>query len=210
MNAIIRTKYKQLYKQFENEEPFKKGIVFLGDSTINFFKHENYFENNNIINRGIPGDTTSGVINRLEQIIKIDPEIIIISIGSNDILLKRTTTEIVQSILKIKYMLNEQLPDAKVYLLSLIPVLDDKEITNYNYLSNRNNDIIDEINNNLNIFTNIIDVSGCLKDDNNNLNKLYTYDGVHLNDKGYLIFSRELSENIKELVLKKEYEKNEE
>lgn len=210
MNAIIRTQYKKMYNEFEMKYEEERGIVLLGDSIINYFKEEQYFSNKNIINRGIPGDDTKGVLNRLHQIIKLNPKIIILSIGSNDIpKFKDSSDEIVKRILKIKYTLEEKLLDTKVYIISILPVLDDKEITNYNYLSNRNNDIIDEINEELMVFTNIIDVSGCLKDKNNNLKKEYTYDGVHLNEKGYIPFSRELSQNISELILKKEFEKNE-
>jgi len=209
MREIVRAQYKKMVKAFEQINYKNKEIVLLGDSIINYLDETKYFSNTNIINMGIPGDDTIGVLKRLNQVIKIKPKIIIVSIGSNDIpKINDGVDNIVKRILKIKYELIENLPDAEIHILSLLPVLDDKSITNYNYLKNRTNDIIDKINEELLIFSKIIDVNGCLKDNDNNLRKDYTYDGLHLNEKGYIPFSRELSQNIKGLVLKKEF-KNE-
>lgn len=210
MISIVKAQYEILYKEFELLKLEDNEIVLLGDSIINYFDHKKYFINDNIINMGIPGDDTKGVLNRLHQVINLKPKVVVVSIGSNDIVkINDGVDNIVKRILKIKYELTKKLPNSNIYLLSVLPVLDDKEITNYNYLKNRNNDIIDEINEELMIYTNIIDISGCLKDINNNLRKDYTYDGLHLNEKGYIPFSRELSQNINDFILKKEYEKNE-
>lgn len=204
-NIILDTQYKQLFKLFEKDIDHKNKIVLLGDSMISFFDEKKYFKNDNILNRGIPGDTTLGVLKRLHQIIKLEPSTIVLSIGSNDYArINENIEEVVKGILKIKYLLLEQLPSVNLYILSLSPVLRDDEISNYNYILNRNNDIIDEINNELALFTHIIDVNSYLKDSNGNLKKAYTTDGIHLSHEGYLVFSDVIAKNVKDLIFKKE------
>jgi len=38
-----------------------------------------------IINRGIPGDTTAGALKRLDEIIKLKPQIVFLTLGGNDL-----------------------------------------------------------------------------------------------------------------------------
>ena len=61
---------------------------------------------------------------------------------------------------------------------------------------NRSNDVIDEINNELSLFTNIIDVNSYLKDLDGNLKLSYTRDGIHLTNEGYQVFSKIIAKNI--------------
>lgn len=203
LEAIMEADYKKLVKEYDLEQVEESGIVFIGDSIIKYYDTNKYFSNENQINRGIPGGISQGVLNRLYQIDKIKPKIIIINIGSNDIVrTKDSVDEIVKRILRVKYELETNNPSAKVYLLTLPPVLRDHEITSKAYMKHRNNDIIDEINEELSIFTNLIDTNSCLKDNNNNLKLEYTTDGLHLTNAGYEVFSKVLANEIPELKLK--------
>lgn len=203
-NLILETQYKIFYQKFAEEKVDKNQIVLLGDSMINYWDTSKFFDNDNIINRGIPGDTTKGVLKRLHQIIEIEPSVVIMSIGTNDIALINDSIEnIVKRILSIKFEIEEKLPKTKVYILSSTPVLKNNKISNLNYILNRDNDIIDEINSELALFTKIIDVNSYLKDVNNDLKLEYTYDGIHLNEIGYTKYSEIVAKKIEELKLKK-------
>lgn len=198
--AVIASDYKNKVELF-NKEVVKPGsIVLLGDSLFGFFNNKDYF-NDKIINRGISGDTTKGVLERLDQIINIDPSVVIINIGSNDIpRFDDPADTITRRILQIKYELESNIKDVKVYILSLSPVLRDNPVSNMAYMRNRTNSLIMEVNDELNIYTDIIDVNGCLSDDNGNLRLEYTTDGLHLTKAGYDIFVRHMSKYIKELT----------
>lgn len=201
--AVIDADYKNQVKKFDEEKVLKDSIVFIGDSIIDYFDTNKYYDNDNLVNRGIAGDTTRGVLNRLDQIINIKPKVVVLSIGSNDITRYHSSvSEIVKSILQIKYELETNIENVKVYILSLTPVLRDHAITNNIYMKTRNNDIIDEINDELTIYTKIIDTNGCLKDSNNNLKLDYTVDGLHLTELGYQVFSSVIANAINELKLK--------
>lgn len=203
LEAIMKSDYKNKVNLFDNEVVIDQSIVFLGDSIIAFYKTNEYFNNLNIVNRGIAGDTSEGVLNRLEQIKKIKPSVVLISVGSNDIVrTKDSLSVIVSRILKIKEELESSLKTSKIYLLSLSPVLRDHEITNNLYMKHRTNDIIDNINRELAKNTTLIDVNEVLKDENNNLKLAYTTDGLHLNKLGYEVFSKKIALEVKELQLK--------
>lgn len=205
--AVIDSDYKKQTKIFSEEVVPENSFVFLGDSMIDYFKTDEYYENTNIVNRGIAGDTAAGILNRLDQIIKIKPSVVILATGSNDYTRYNDDIDtIVKKILKIKYELESNVEGVKVYVLSLTPVLRNHEITNNVYMQTRNNDIIDEINDELSLYTKLIDVNSYLKDEDNNLRLAYTYDGLHLNKLGYDVYGKVIADEIKELKLKEKTE----
>lgn len=201
LEVIMDNDYKQKVANFEEEKVNENSIVVLGDSIINYWK-TNQFYKNEIINRGIAGDTTEGVLKRLDQIIKIKPKIVILNVGTND-LVRLKDHEcldcIVRRILKIKYLLEENILGVKVYVVSLLPVLHNSDKTIKEYLRNRSNEDIDQINEELSLFTNLIDVNSYLKDLDGNLKYEYTTDGIHLTKEGYKIYSKIIQKHIQEL-----------
>lgn len=203
LEAIINADYDKSVERFDLEVVDPGSIVFIGDSMFKNYPINDYFSNNNLVNRGIAGDTAEKVLKRLDQIIKIKPSVVIINAGTNDIVrTNQTVDQIVRSILKIKFQLEDNLPGVKVYILTLQPVLRDHEITIKEYMKHRNNDIIDSINEELEVFTSLVDTSSELKDSNNNLKLSYTTDGLHLTKEGYSVFSQVLAREIEALKLK--------
>lgn len=59
-------------------------IVFLGDSITNAGRWSEAFLAMSVANRGISGDTSKGILNRIEQIIKLTPNTVYIMFGVND------------------------------------------------------------------------------------------------------------------------------
>jgi len=206
LNAIIEADYKKRVTLFAGEQVNKDSIVLLGDSIIDYWPYKDYYQNDNIVNRGIAGDTSLGILNRLDQIISLNPKAVIIHVGGNDLVrLKEDndTDSIVKRILKIKYEL-ETNSNTKVYIVSLTPVLRGHNITNNTYMQKRTNQMIDAINDELSLFTKIIDVNSYLKDDKGNLKLEYTKDGLHLTKHGYDVFSYVIGKKVKELVFIKQ------
>ncbi|MCH4237440.1 MAG: hypothetical protein LKF66_05785, partial [Clostridium tyrobutyricum] len=71
---IIQSKYYLAKEsQFETLNIKSSDIVFLGDSITNRCEWEEVFNNSSIKNRGIDGDTTDGILNRLNTITKGHP-----------------------------------------------------------------------------------------------------------------------------------------
>ena len=81
---------KQFYfkkcAEFDKAQIGYDKIVFLGDSiTEGGGDWNNYFDTKNIVNRGISGDTTLGVLARLNEICFYKPISLFLLIGINDI-----------------------------------------------------------------------------------------------------------------------------
>lgn len=74
--------------------PLKKGqIVFFGNSLTQAGKWNEYFPSQNPANRGIAGDNTLGMLNRLYEVIEARPEKFFMMAGTNDISLGRIMTK---------------------------------------------------------------------------------------------------------------------
>ena len=82
----------------KNENKSEKGgIVFLGDSITQGWGKDfrGLFGDLNVVNRGISGDTSRGLLLRLkEDVINLDPSAVVLMIGAND-LAERAKNEII-------------------------------------------------------------------------------------------------------------------
>ena len=114
---------------FRNLGNNKGEIIFLGDSLIDICEWSELFNNPLIKNRGISGDTTEGVLNRLEEITEAKPSKIFIMIGINDIGKCRPTQNIIDDYEKILNKIKTDSPNTKVYVHSVLPINKDIFIT---------------------------------------------------------------------------------
>ena len=66
--------------------PNTKGeIIFLGNSITDYCEWSELFQNSKIKNRGISGDVTDGVLERLDEVTESKPSKIFLMIGINDL-----------------------------------------------------------------------------------------------------------------------------
>lgn len=198
---LIETDYKNKVAKFSEEKHEEGKIIFIGDSMFSYWDINSNLKNDNIINWGIGGDTTLGVLDRLDILIKLKPKVVVVSIGSNDLIRIPNTTfeDIAYRINLIINKLEDNIANVEVHVLSILPILNKEGITNQNYLRERTNEQINEINDLLETYTDTIDVNSILKDTFGNLDANYTSDGVHLNKEGYKIFSKEIALNVEDI-----------
>ena len=118
MKAIIKADYTRRVKTFR-ALPIEGKDIMIGDSMIAYL-NLNHVGFSDWINMGIAGDTTDGVLDRLDAVIRQRPSKVVLSIGSNDLVLTSyTTDEIINNIKRISDILSSY---AAVYLLTLTPV----------------------------------------------------------------------------------------
>lgn len=122
IKSVIEGAYWQKkYSEF-NTQSFTEGkVIFLGNSLTDYFPTE-WFEQGEVINRGICGDITEGVILRLHQIIILKPTKIFIEIGINDIIEKVPLEEITENYDKILFSLKNKLPSTQIFILNNLPI----------------------------------------------------------------------------------------
>ena len=107
---------------------FSKGqIVFIGDSITDLYHLDDYYADLDkaVYNRGIGGDTTTGVINRLKvSLYDIAPSEIVLMIGINDINGGVSKEKIVTNYGIILDGIKTNLPTTKVFTMSILPMND--------------------------------------------------------------------------------------
>lgn len=181
----------------QNEVVKKGGISFLGDSITEGYNVYEYFSDLLVYNRGISGDTTVGLLNRLdESVFKLNPSKVVVLIGTNDYqALNATNLDILERITLIVKTIKEKLPNTKIFIQSVYPVNNtlDKDMVGI-----RNNETIKLLNESLSkldgiTFINLYDK--LIKD--GNLNKEYTKEGLHINPKGYNLITKILTKHLK-------------
>ena len=81
-------KYKGANQELKKSNSGKDRIVFIGDSITEGWSDfsPEFFQQNNFVNRGISGQTTSQMLIRLKpDAVHLDPKMIVINGGTNDI-----------------------------------------------------------------------------------------------------------------------------
>lgn len=178
-----------------------KKIVFIGDSITQCFDLKKHFPSFNIINEGLSGNTTIDILSRLDDsLFKHQPDVVFLLIGTNDLeLTSLTADEIIFNIKLIINLIKQQLKEVDLYVQSIYPV--DYNIKPFSVGKRKNKDII-YINNAIKNIKDItyIDMHKMLKDDSGKLNKLYTYDGLHMSELGYEVIKEHLMKYLKRSI----------
>ncbi len=77
--------------------PRHAAVVMLGDSITALTDWNALLPSFDVANRGIPGDTTEGVLKRIDSIIAMRPRCVAIMLGVNDLFAKRTVQQLSQN-----------------------------------------------------------------------------------------------------------------
>jgi hexosaminidase len=175
------------YKLQEFATMKQSDLVFLGDSLT----MRNNWSEFKASNMGIDGDTTAGILSRMH--LAAQAKTIVLMIGVNDILNQTPLVRIQSNYTKI---LRKFSRDQKIYVLSLLPVIDatqtqkiNQEIKTINkWLQTQTKEYGYEY---INLYPEFLDTNKKgLKDD-------LTNDGIHLTSKAYRLWSRILKERLK-------------
>ena len=165
----------------------KFSIVMIGDSITDGAEWYELLKNNEVQNRGIGGDTTKGILDRLDTINKSIKKAFIM-IGINDIGRYKRVDEIYNNYIKILEDLEKK--DIKVYIQSVLYV--GKNFENSDYINDKVKNLnkkLEQIAKNKNI--DFIDLNSIFAP-NDYLEKIYTDDEIHLNGKAYILWANEI------------------
>lgn len=171
-------------------------IVFYGNSITAGSDFQSIFQDKKIINLGYSGDNIRGMTNRTEMVRVVKPEKIFIMAGIND-LSNISVDDFVLQYDTMLALLRRENPSAKIYIQSILPV-NHKINTEYK----ASNQKIIEANKHLQmiatrdklVFINLYD----LYEIDNELNKEYTSDGIHLKKEAYSVWASAIKRYIYE------------
>jgi lysophospholipase L1-like esterase len=182
--------YQPQLEQFKTFKRSKNDIVFLGNSITHWTNWNELLGISNGKNRGIPGDVTYGVIDRLDEALRAYPKKIFILIGINDVARGIPDEVILQNYQRIISGIKKLSPTTKIYFQTMLPTNPSfKKLPNH-----YKNDHVVNINAGLKLIAaknkiTLIDLYSSFIDEEQVLKKEYTYDGVHLTGKGYAVWA---------------------
>ena len=180
----------------QNYNAAKGQIVFVGDSITDLYVLDDHYADLDIAcyNRGIGGDTTQGVLDRLQvSIFDIQPAVVVLMIGTNDINGGAETEAILQRYEKIMDEIFAALPKVKLYCMSVIPQNDDLEGYSAVRIADTTPRIlavnagIQRLAQNKGVI--YLDIFSLLADEEDHLIKAYSDDGLHLNVEGLRVWT---------------------
>jgi len=182
----------------------KNPVVFFGDSITFGADWERLFPESPVVNRGISGDTTSGLLNRQNEIIALRPKQIFLMIGTNDLCFGRPVDQVVENYSKILARFQAELPGTPVYVQSILPFNDQMFPSN----GLRKNQNIRALNKAIKPLAQkfgyeYLDLSGAFTGKDGRLLQQYTYDGLHLNDDAYQVWRRLIDSYVVKDVVRK-------
>ena len=118
--------------------------LFLGDSITEMYDLEKYFPDDPVVNSGVSGDATHDILEDMEKrVYQYNPSKVFLLIGTNDLQDGKTPDEIFENIKRIVEGIQENRPEAKIYLESIYPVNRNFENSG---AQDRHNEDIKEIN----------------------------------------------------------------
>ena len=180
---------------FNGLDNSNEDIYFVGDSLIDTQEWNELFNSASIRDRGIGGDTTDGLLKRIDEVIEGRPKKVFIMVGINDIL-THTKTDIIQKNYKnIIDKISSGSKDTEIYCLSVLPTSEQSQLNYKIYSSDIEN--VNEIIKQLaseNDNSTYIDLYSSFTNDENYLNEDLSFDGVHINSNGYDLW-KELTVN---------------
>jgi len=184
------TYYQEKISLFEKLPKTKFDIVFVGDSLTDNIAWQELFPQLKVANRGIQGDSTGGVYQRIQNINDTEANKVFLMIGINDIMRGYSVANTFSNIESIiaKLLIHHQ----HIYIQSVLYTLDKRKVINVkvkqlntliqNYVSKKNNVTYIDLNHHLSL--------------NGELNQTYTLDGIHLTGDGYIKWKSALKEHI--------------
>lgn len=180
----------------ENEKyaDFEVDVAFIGDSLTDGYDVERYYSEYKVENRGIAGDTTYGLLARLDvSVYQLKPKVIVMLIGANNF--DTMFEDYEDLIIGIK----ENLSETKLVICSLTSM--GKEWGKNNHKAAFNNVKIKAYAENHGcVFVDLY--TPLLNFETNSIYDEYTTDGGHLTDKGYEVLTAQIKPIVNEILNK--------
>jgi len=96
-------------------------IAFLGDGLTVGGQWENWFPEYDILNLAVAKNTTDDVLSGLDVLVQLNPNAIVIGVGTNDLGWRKNDEYVVRNLETIMHSLRKRLPETRIMMQSLLP-----------------------------------------------------------------------------------------
>lgn len=170
----------------------RPSIAFVGDSITQDGRWDEWFPDRETHNLGVGGDTTDDVVARLDAVIALQPEAVVLLVGTNDLSMRKSVEHVVRNIEYVLVTLRRSLPGARMLVQSIMPR--GREFAAQ----------IQDANRHLRQFTpsvnaQYLDLWASLAHEDGELDPALSDDRLHLNDAGYERWLGELRPGLERL-----------
>ena len=199
--AFAQSEYNlQRRSLFEVLPVYSSDIVFLGNSITDGCEWAELFNNRHVKNRGISGDRSGWLLDRLDPIVGGHPKKLFLMIGVNDLAAGVSPDEIVANVARLIDRFQSESRWTKIYVQSILPVNGESFAKFRNHYEHGR--LIVPLNKRLETLCDekevtFLDVWGALADHEGRLDKRYTNDGLHLTGEGYVMWRDAIKQHVK-------------
>lgn len=171
------------------QQPIITGkVMMVGNSITEGGDWKKLLNDSSCINRGISGDVTFGVLNRLEDIIQRKPSRLFLLIGINDLSRNTPNEVIIKNIFNIVSRIREGSPQTAIFVQSILPL--NEGFKNFPEQFKNKKQHVAAINGQLakdaeKLKFTFINLHSKFVDKNGNLETKFATDGLHLSASGY-------------------------
>jgi lysophospholipase L1-like esterase len=173
--------------------PRRKGqIVFLGDSLTRGYPWPEAFPGLDVCQRGIDGDTSGGVLARIDEALRGPPAKMFVMIGTNDLLRGATPRQVAENVREIISQARWRSPETRIYLQSVLPLPESNPDRNAAVA-------VAQLNRELALMARppevqYVDIYKAMADADGFLPRDLARDSVHINVKGYQVWRDQVAE----------------
>ncbi|WP_164126375.1 GDSL-type esterase/lipase family protein [Sphingobacterium luzhongxinii] len=181
--------YTERLEQYRKMPTLRGAIIFLGNSLTDAGKWNDIAPELPILNRGISGDISYGVLARLDEVLRHQPRKLFLMIGVNDLKRGIPTSNIIQNYERIVRRIQKESPKTRIYLNSILPIHPEKLIESFKSVTNAD---VSKLNDGLKLLAKsdkniqFVDLHKVVADKQGNLKPEITPDGIHLEVAAYV------------------------
>lgn len=202
--TMLGTRHQLTYQQWvdllEKEAKFaaahqpKNLTILAGDSLSLWFPSELLPKERNWLNQGISGETSAGLLNRLELLDSTRPQVIFVMIGINDLIRQIPEATLLANHREIVRYLRRRHPNSTIVVQSILPHASQNATwEGKERLLGIPNSRIQSLNRELNAIAQaeevqFLDLYPLFADAQGNLRPELTSDGLHLSPQGYWVW----------------------
>jgi lysophospholipase L1-like esterase len=184
-------------KALQQNLPIDTGaVIFLGNSIIERYPIQEMFGSPRLKNRGISGDLTLGLLDRVNDVVKQMPSALFIEGGINDFENDLSPQNTLNNFKTLVQRIKHKLPNCKIYVLAVMPVQRYvADIQLYNQMLQK------YCTTNQLVWIDTYSPFLLQKTTETHANEALTTDGLHLNDKGYRLLTNLLQPFVQQSLL---------
>ena len=165
----------------------ENAMIWIGDSIVEQAWWESLIKEKDLVNRGIGGDNTYGMLHRLPLYLESSPRKIFIFAGINDISANYPVDDIFANFVAMVKMIQEKAPECEIFIQS--PITPNTDVLAYAYIKNKQAKV-QELNTRLeqmckNMGVTWVDIRPVLHNEKGEIKEEYTKDGIHLYPAAY-------------------------